>query len=248
MLLTPVLGRAPVSRRAAGVLMGVLLAPLFAAPLLALQGTTNATYLRGFTRLMELGIFPVVTTFLVLCVGALRRARREGRVVALSDPRVAGFAASATLSVIGFVLGALIDGSNTLIPGHYHASIGAVTVSFMAVTYTLLEPLGLRLEGARRRRLATWQPLIFGVGQMVFACGFALAGAYGMLRKTYASQQHIDHLGQTVGLVVMSVGGLIAVGGGVLFLWLVVSAWRHRRTRAAITTWPALAQERGDLP
>ena len=46
--------------------------------------------------------------------------------------------ACALLSVAGFVLGASIRGSSTLIPAHYHASIGAVTIGYMAITYRLL--------------------------------------------------------------------------------------------------------------
>jgi hypothetical protein len=225
MLLAPVCGEPPVSRRTATVLFGLLLAPLLVAPLLAIPDTTSPSYRLGFTRLMELGIFPVVTIMLALCGRALWRAGRAGRLRG-RDPRLLGFAASAGLSLVGFVLGALIDGSNTLVPGHYHASIGAVTVAFMTVSYTLLEPFGMRL-GRRGARLAAVQPLIFGAGQMVFALGFAFAGAHGMGRKTYAAEQ-ADHGMQTVGLVVMSIGGLVAVAGGLLFLGLVGSAWRRR--------------------
>ncbi len=227
MLLEPACGRPVVSRRVAGGLFALLLAPVLVAPLLAVPDTTASSYRLGFTRLMELGIFPVVVTFLVLCVRALVLARRAGRLARpLADPRVVGFAASASLTVIGFVLGALIDGSNTLVPGHYHAAIGAVTVSFMTVAYTLLEPLGMRL-GRRGVRLSRWQPALFGAGQTVFAIGFAIAGAHGMGRKTYAAEQ-ADHGMQTVGLLVMSVGGLVAVGGGLLFLTLIAGAWRRR--------------------
>jgi cytochrome c oxidase subunit 1 len=227
MLLEPVCGQPVVSRRVAGGLFGLLLAPLLVAPLLAVPDTTASIYRLGFTRLMELGIFPVVLTFLVLCVRALVQARRAGRLVRpLADPRFVGFTASATLTVIGFGLGGLIDGSNTLVPGHYHASIGAVTVSFVTVAYTLLEPLGMRL-GRRGLRLSRLQPVLFGAGQTVFAIGFAIAGAHGMGRKTYAAEQ-ADHGMQTVGLVVMSVGGLVAVAGGLLFLALIAGAWRRR--------------------
>lgn len=227
-LTVSIAGESPLSRRASGALFGLFVAPLFVAPLLALRGTGDGTYLRGFTRLMELGIFPVVTVVLVACARTLVRARRAGRA-RLGDPRLVGLVTSAVLTVVGFCLGAIIDGSNTVIPAHYHASIGAVTVAFMTVTYVLLAPLGMRIEGRRRRWLAAWQPLVFGVGQTMFAAGFAIAGAHGMMRKTYAAQQHIQSSGQELGMLVMGIGGLIAVAGGVLYLWLVVGAWRRRQ-------------------
>src|SRR5690606_17167100 len=116
--------------------------PLLSAPLLAGLGTESALGRRGFTLLMQWGIFPAVSLVLLACLRAVARARREGRT-RLSDPRVLGFAVSAGLTALGFVLGALIRGSTTMVPAHYHASIGGVTASFMALTYVLLEPVGL---------------------------------------------------------------------------------------------------------
>lgn len=224
-LLTPLVGE-PISRRWASLLFGLLLLPLLAAPLLAAQGAEART---DFTFLMRWGIFPAVTVFLIACLRALWRARREGRLQgALADPRVTGFAISAALTVLGFGLGALIRGSNTIVPAHYHASIGAVTASFMAVSFVLIEPLGLRLPEGRLRRWAGWQPLLFGCGQMVFAGGFAVAGAYGAARKAYAAEQTIRSSGEWIGLVVMGLGGLVAVAGGILFLAIMGVAWRHR--------------------
>lgn len=233
-LLTPLLGASPVSRRTATLLFGLLTLPLLVAPLWGLEGANTVAVHTRFTRLMEFGIFPVVTIFVVLCVAAIWRARREGRLrtAEVGSGPLVGFFVSAGLTVLGFALGAIISGSNTLIPAHYHASIGAVTAAFMTVTYRLLGHLGMPLEGRRVQRLATWQPLLFGVGQFVFACGFALAGAQGMLRKTYGSEQQIRGALDYLGLAVMGVGGLVAVVGGLLFLGLVTLAWRRRATAA----------------
>jgi heme/copper-type cytochrome/quinol oxidase subunit 1 len=74
------------------------------------------------------------------------------------------------------------------------------------------------------RRLAAWQPLVFGAGQAVFAVGFAIAGAHGMARKAFGAEQHARTAWQTVGLGVMGVGGLVAAAGGLLFLYLIVKA------------------------
>lgn len=224
-LLTPALGHSPVSRRAAVRLFGLLSLPTFAAPLLALWGVQRGEVHQAFTDLMRWGIFPVALVFLGLCLRGLWRARVE-RPEVLTDPRVLAFVASAALTIAGFVLGAFIRGSNTVVPAHYHASIGAVTAAFMGVTYPLLKGLGLGAPGPRLDRLSRIQPAIFGVGQFVFAVGFALAGAQGMARKTYAAEQHIRTTLESAGLVIMGLGGLVAVAGGIIFLTYVLRAWR----------------------
>jgi hypothetical protein len=228
-LLTPVLGDSPVSRPAASALFAAMTAPWLLAPLLALQGSWSTSYRDGFTHLMQWSIFPVVGIFVLLCTTSLYRGWREGRIpaAALADPRISGFLVSASLTVLGFALGAAIRGSNTMVPAHYHASIGGVTAAFMTLTYPMLGAFGLSIPTPRLRRAAAWQPIVYGVGQMIFASGFALAGAYGMTRKAYGAEQAARGLAETVGLGVMGVGGLVAVVGGLLFLGVVVAIWRR---------------------
>ncbi len=226
LLLGSLMKSAVLSPRAARGLFTLLLAPHLIGPLLTVDGTITSTYRLGFTRLMQFGIAPVVVMILAICLWRLRQAWRSG-AIGRSDwrnPRLAGFAASAALTVTGFLMGSAIRNSNTMIPGHYHASIGAVTVAFMAVSYLLLEPLGFRLPGARLARLIPWQLHLFGSGQVIFAVGFGLGGMHGLSRKAYGAEQHIRSLGERIGLGVMGVGGLIAVAGGLLFLLLMVQA------------------------
>ncbi len=227
------LGRAtgsdPVDRRAAAALFAVLTVPLLAAPLVALGGTTHAANRELFTDLMRWGIFPAVLAYLALCLRALARATRSGRLPrGWRTPEVIGFATSAALTVTGFLMGALIRGANTVVPAHYHASIGAVTVAYMTVSYPLLRAMRMRLPAGRLGRLVEWQPAIFGFGQVVFALGFGLAGANGMARKVYGAEQHVRTAGEWLGLGIMGVGGVAAIAGGILFLAVVVRAWLAR--------------------
>jgi cytochrome c oxidase subunit 1 len=228
-LLRSVLGESPVSGRAASLLFGAMVTPWLVSPLLVAQGTWTSSYREGFTQLMQLSIFPVVGIFLILCGAALVRAWRDGRisVAALGDPRLSGFLVSAALTLLGFGLGAAIRGSNTMVPAHYHASIGGVTVAFMTVTYLLLGAFGFAIPTPRLRRAAAWQPAIYGLGQMVFAAGFGLAGAHGMARKAYGAEQASRGLAETIGLGVMGTGGFVAVAGGLLFLGVVIGVWRR---------------------
>jgi len=228
-LLNSALGRPPVGERAATILFLAMMLPWVFSPLLAMQGTSSSAYRVGFTDLMRWSIFPVVMIMLALCTRALLRARREGRLDAASlrDPKIAGFLVSAALTLFGFALGAAIRGSNTMVPAHYHASIGGVTAAFMTFCYVVLAALGLSIETPRLRRTARWQPVVFGVGQMIFAAGFAIAGAYGMSRKAYGAEQASRGLVESIGLGVMGLGGFIAMVGGVLFLVVVTVIWKR---------------------
>jgi hypothetical protein len=229
-LLSSLLGRPLLERKTAVILFGLLVAPHLVAPLLTIEGTQTALYHAGSTRLMQFGIFPVVLVFVGLSVRALYQGFKRGDLdkKVLADPRFVGFATSAALTLFGFGIGAMIRGSNTMIPAHYHAVIGAVTVSFMAVALLLLEPVGLELPSGRWKKAARWQPALFGVGQMVFAVGFGVAGAHGMARKSYGSEQQIRGLADWLGLATMGIGGLIAIAGGLLFLGLICAAMKSQ--------------------
>lgn len=235
LLLLSSLLKAPVlSVRQARWLFALLLAPHLLAPLLTVQGTMGSFYRLGFTRLMQFGIAPVVVIILGMCLWRLRHAWRAG-VIGRADfghPRLVGFAVSAALTLTGFVLGSLVRGVNTMIPAHYHASIGAVTAVFMAVTFVLLPSLGLASPEGRWRKLIPWQLVLFGGGQVIFAIGFGLGGMHGLSRKAYGAEQYVRSLGEWLGLCVMSVGGLVAVAGGLLFLLLMVRAAQPRISAA----------------
>lgn len=225
-LLRRVLKRPVVSPRVAFILFGILIAPHAVAPLLTIEGTTTALYHRGSTQLMRWGIFPIVSVFLILGVWRMVEAKRAGRLGTgwWKSACFIGFSMSAVMTVTGFILGAMIRDSSTMVPAHYHASIGAVTVAFMAMAYLLIKPLGFRLRSLRLKRLIPWQLGLFGVGQLVFAVGFGVGGAFGLGRKEYASEQYVGSIGEYAGLAVMGLGGLVAVAGGILFLVLMFAA------------------------
>lgn len=240
-------GRPLLSGRAARRLFAVLIAPHFIMPLLSWRGALHRDYIEGATLLMRWGIFPVVLVTLFLGVRHLRRHRAATSTApadSLARLARAGFAASAGLTLLGFILGAMIRGSTTLVPAHYHASLGGITASFMAATYLLVKLFARETtsasSSAKRWRSARWQLVCFGVGQAVFALGFAIGGAYGLGRKTYAGEQHIRSLGEQIGLGVMGLGGLFAAAGGVWFLVLVLRPVFARR-RTATSPAPANA-------
>jgi cytochrome c oxidase subunit I len=240
-LLERATGRPVLAPRVARLIFGALILPQAVMPLLTLRGTLDTLYHTGATQLMRWSIFPAVLA--VLMVGlhhlhthraAAERKSSPGRVA------LAGFAASVWLALLGMVLGACIRGSTTLVPAHYHASLGAVTVAFMTAAYFLCAAARRDQSGSpndRVWRAARRQLALFGIGQAIFALGFAIGGAYGLGRKAYAAEQPVRSAGEVCGLIVMGLGGLVAVAGGLWFLFLVLremrSWWPARLPRAS---------------
>ncbi len=220
-------GRAALGPATATALLVALVLPQIVMPPLAFGGTTETAYFSMATHLMRWTLFPVV---LVVLGAAVVHVWRHRAGLNWRDYRFVGLAGSATLTVLGFVLGAMIRSSSTLVPGHYHCAIGAVTIALMAAAYDFcatVAPAGPAPTPPRRARL---QLLLFGGGQAVFGLGFALAGAYGLGRKQYGTEQHVRSLGEYLGLSVMGLGGLVAVAGGIFFLAVMVrhiGAWRR---------------------
>ena len=215
-------GKPVVSKRLSTLLFGLLIAPHFILPLLTMRGTMDPLYHNGATQLMRWGIFPVAIGFLILGIGHLTMhgtAEKSHAQRAL----LAGFWSSVALTVLGIILGACIRSSTTLVPAHYHASLGGVTVAFMTAAFLV----AAAVKGKHGLAGKVWKSIkrqlaVFGIGQTVFALGFAIGGVYGLSRKAYASEQHVRSLGEHVGLITMGLGGLVAVVGGLWFLYLIL--------------------------
>lgn len=206
------------------ILLGFLLIPVLISPILVFADTSTTLYFQGFTQLMRWGIFPVVSIYILLGLRHVISGIKTRKISLKSLHSVSfyGWSVSVVLTIIGFVLGALIRSSNTLIPAHYHASLGGVTVSYMAVMLLLFDFISKTTSSLRRIKYATWQPLIFGVGQTLFVMGFAYAGMHGMGRKMFGTDQKIHSIETLIGLGFMSVGGLLAMIGGLLFIGLIL--------------------------
>lgn len=148
---------------------------------------------------------------------------------------VAAFLSSIFLFLSGGLIGAIISGVNVTIPAHYHGSIVGISVAFMGLTYlicfkaevkkTLLHSDGLigRLyaalenwQGSKSGKVAAWQIYVITFGQLLHVAGLALAGGYGVLRKTPGSVP----LSAKLYMGMVAGGGLIAIIGGLMFVYI----------------------------
>jgi cytochrome c oxidase subunit I len=176
-----------------------------------------------FTRLMQYGGLACMPLGLI----AVWQLAFSPRAKGLQKPIKSAFIASGILFTAGGIIGFLIEGVNVVIPAHYHGSIVGVTLSFMGVAYLLMPKLGL---GAPDIRLASIQPYVYGGGQLMHILGLAWSGGYGVQRKTAGAAQGLERLPEILGMGMMGLGGLISTIGGLLFLIVIIKAWRSRPT------------------
>ncbi len=123
----------------------------------------------------------------------------------------------------GGILGLMISGQNVGIPAHYHGQIVGITLALMGLAYAMLPRFGYQsVAGAR---LAFWQPILYGIGQLMHIGGLAYSGGYGVLRKTAGGFENLTPEVKAA-LGVMGLGGLIAIIGGILFVVVMLRAKR----------------------
>lgn len=198
----------------------LMAAPLTIVPFIFALAPWSNEYRESFTQLMRWGIAPPMLVFLF---GVFALLGRGGKPVSSPEQRLSrvawGF--SSLLAVLGFTFGAFINGPDLRVPGHYHATIGSVTIAFLLVSYRLL------FREARDDRAMKGAVWCYGIGQSLFASGMFLAGASGLGRKTYGAEHVVGNLGQKIGMGVFGFGGLLALAGGVLFGVAVVRAYRR---------------------
>jgi len=214
----------PLSPRVVVLLFGVALVSVFATPVIYLAWDVGSVeHSKLFTWLMRFGgglaILPMV---LALCVGVARAAACPQ----WARPLRSALWSSVALFCIGGGIGFLIQGSDVRIPAHYHGSIVGVTLALMGAAYALMPRLGL---GTPQSRLAVWQPVIYGTGQLMHIVGLVWSGGYGVQRKVAGAAQVLRTPQEVAGMGLMGLGGLVAIIGGLLFI---VVVWRTARSRA----------------
>jgi cytochrome c oxidase subunit 1 len=203
-----------------------LLAALSSPVAYFLYDVTSAEFRAFFTYMMIAanGLAPgILALILVVWLWRFRALRKSGQRALWSCASV-----SALLFLYGGFLAMLIQGQNVMIPAHYHGSIVGITLAFMGFAYMMLPRFGY-LDVANWR-MAYWQPIVYGVGQVMHVSGLAYSGGYGVLRKTAGG---VDNLAPNikVALGVMGLGGVLAIAGGLLFVIVIYKSLKNNNTK-----------------
>lgn len=132
---------------------------------------------------------------------------------------------SIALFLYGGILGLLIQGQDVTIPAHYHGSTISVTIALMGFAYAYVSTIS---TAPIPSRLMKWQPIIYGVGQFMHITGLAVSGGYGVLRKTPGLEDGLSKAKIAMGF--MGAGGLLAMIGGLLFVYIM---WRCLRRQSS---------------
>lgn len=212
--------------RSKGILFfSLAFAPVLISPMIYFATeVVSAEHHNNFTELMRLGGLTLIPLGLVVVFSLF-----SGNAT-LSDeqrPLRSALYSSLMLFTVGGVLGFMIQGINVVIPAHYHGSIVGVTLAFMGMAYLLLPKLGFQ---APKGKLASWQPWIYGGGQLMHILGLAISGGYGNIqRKTAGGAQGLENLPEIAGMGLMGLGGLVSIIGGLLFLIAMIKAlWLNK--------------------
>ena len=161
---------------------------------------------------LGVGLFSLLVLFRLLQWKPVRATRAYASILATSLLLFAG----------GGVLGLMISGQNVTIPAHYHGVIVGITLALMGLAYAMLPGFGYQSVAATR--LAFWQPIVYGIGQLMHIGGLAYSGGYGVLRKTAGAAANSLTPDVKIAMGVMGTGGLLAVIGGILFVVVMAKA------------------------
>ena len=194
------------------LLAAAVLGPLF----YVLFDAFSAEQRAAFTWLQY--AFAAPTIFVVAFAAQTLVDRRRDGGLPWAHPALLCLVLSIAVFALGGFLGIFVDGADTRTPAHYHGVIGGVNLAFMGLFYCFfLNLMGRGPEPGRAVRLSIW---FYALGQALHSLGLFLAGGYGAPRKTAGADQGIEALGAMIGLYGMGVGALVAVAGGVMFIWI----------------------------
>ena len=136
----------------------------------------------------------------------------------------------------GGLIGVVISGVNVTIPAHYHGTIVGISIALMGLSYLvcfrskikdhIIDDLGVvskflviskKKSSQKNIKTTSWQVLNLTIGQLLHVAGLALAGGYGVLRKT----PNCDiALSAKIYMGMVGGGGLIAIIGGLIFVYI----------------------------
>ncbi len=178
-------------------------------------------------------ILPALLVGIPILVDILQQ-RKTGKGLQMRDPALLCLLLSPFVFAVGGILGLFVDGADTRTPAHYHGIIAGINLSYMGLFYGFFLPLLDRRLTPGKAVYA--QIYMYGGGQLLASLGLFLAGGYGTPRKTAGAAQGLEAVGAKIGMYMNGIGGLVAVIGGVMFIWMVSRALLRAPNAHPITT------------
>lgn len=191
--------------------------PVLAAPLLHWYFRDDAHGLWfAYSQLMRWASWPAATLLGGLL---LLRLGCRGRNTPPTTEALA-LVGSILLFAVGCLAGASIHAETTLVPAHYHGTVGAVTTVLMALTYRMLAVAGARAIEPSRARL---QLGLYFLGLLVLILGLAWSGVLGAPRKSPFAAQGASAASMLAASLI-GIGGAAAVGAALAFAWMCLAS------------------------
>lgn len=175
--------------------------PAAVAPALLAGGFEHARLHDLHTEIMRWGNWPPALLF-----GALLLSRPQAR-------NAPGLAPSFGLYCIGILAGVAIETQTTMVPAHYHGTIGAFTLAQMAAVIVRISPSGRSAAAAR----PSLRPLsLYALGTLSLIAGLAWSGLLGAPRKTAFATDGADVMA-ILAATLTGIGGAITITGVAYF-------------------------------
>ncbi len=156
---------------------------------------------------------------------SLLRDQKDATLIRDNKAALTALAMSLLLYYVGGAFGVTIQEETVRTPAHYHGSIVGVTLAFMGVIYMILPKVGYAEVGYWK--MAIWQPIIYGFGQLIHISGLAWSGGYGVLRKTPGELEGIFSKAK-LAMGIMGTGAGLSVIGGILFVIIIIRSYNQR--------------------
>ncbi|GIX43188.1 MAG: hypothetical protein KatS3mg129_2921 [Leptospiraceae bacterium] len=213
-------------------LLGILytILPLFSLFIFRFDTFSNE-FREFYTQIMRWGIFPFTSLILIGIIFQLFKYQIVYNFKfdsMIHKSFLWSIYLSMFMTILGYVLGAMIRIPNTMVPGHYHASIGAITLILMTFSIILLDYFKFPIKSLMEKyKIFSYQPIIYAIGQSIFAIGFGLAGINGQGRKLFAKDQEIRGILDYLGLGFVGLGGIIAIFAGILFVSIAIYCLKY---------------------
>ena len=227
------------------------LLPVLAAPLVHLAyPPESAEFRNAFTELMRWTIWPGVTLLAADILYGMSRVaagvtRPTPSIPAPATPAPATWTAatwalalSILLLAIGLAIGMSINENNAVVPAHYHATTGAITMAYLGVAIMLLSRLGYTAisTGSGQASVARWPVITYGAGTLMMSAALGWAGFAGLTRKVPGSEKALE--GYSPHLTVIAIGGTLVIIGGIGFVVIMLRRWLRA---SALSGWKIAA-------